>query len=140
MNWSKSTLRHGIEMNLIFIPKIVIGIKKSQFNSNSIPIQHKISMGQPMANGTEFIETNSTENEYLNQQFDSGFTTILPEQIREAKFAIHGDISGLILCTIFTGDNVTIIDREIIETTKSYKLYKINHLYVMQPAGMMSHH
>ena len=92
-----------------------------------------------MANETEFNETNSTENEYLNQQFDGGFTTILPEQIREAKFAFHGDINGLILCTISSGDNVTIIDREIIENTKSYKLYKINHLYVIQPAGMISH-
>ena len=90
-----------------------------------------------MANGTEFIDTNSTEDEYFNQQFDSGFTTILPEQIREAKFAFHGNISGLILCTILSGDNDTIIDREIIENTKSYKLYKIDHLHVIHPAGMM---
>ena len=77
-------------------------------------------MVQLMANGTEFIETNSTEDEYLNQQFDSGFTTILSEQIREAKFAFHGDFNGLILCRILYV-NVTIIDREIIGNTKSYK-------------------
>ena len=88
-----------------------------------------------MANN-EFIETNSTKNEYFNHQFASGYTTILPMQIRKVKFVFHDvDASGLILCTILSGDNVKIIDREIIENAQSYKLYKINHIYVIQPAG-----
>jgi len=90
-----------------------------------------------MAN-TELVETNRTTNQYFNHQFASGFTTILPMQIREVKFVFHGvDVSGLMLCTILSSDNVKIIDREIIENTKSYKFYKINQLYVIQPAGMM---
>ena len=88
-----------------------------------------------MAN-TELIETNRTKNEYFNHQFGSGFTTILPMKIREVKFVFHDvDVSGLVLCTILSGDNVKIIDREIIENTQSYHLYRINHLYVLQPAG-----
>ena len=90
-----------------------------------------------MANN-EFIETNSTKNKYFNHQFASGYTTILSMQIRKVKFIFYGvDASGLILCTILSGDYVEIIDREIIENAKSYKLSKINHLYVIQPAGMI---
>ena len=92
---------------------------------------------------TELIQTNSTKNEYFNHQFGSGFTTILPMKIRKVEFVFHDvDVSGLVLCTILSGDNVKIIDREIIKNTKSYKLYKINYvrstmaLYVIQPAGI----
>ena len=91
-----------------------------------------------MAN-TEKIETNRTESVYFNQQFGSGFTTFLPMQIREVKFIFHEiDVSGLVLCTILSGDNVQIIDREIMENHHSYKLYKINNYYVIQPAGTIT--
>ena len=90
-----------------------------------------------MAN-TELIQTNSTKNEYFNHQFGSGFTTILPMKIREVEFVFHDiDVTGLVLCTILSGDNVNIIDREMVKNTKRYKLYKMNHLYVIQPAGMI---
>ena len=93
---------------------------------------------------TELIQTNSTKNEYFNHQFGSGFTTILPMKIRKVEFVFHDvDVSGLVLCTILSRDNVKIIDREIIKNTKSYKLYKVNlirstdkNLYVIQPAGI----
>ena len=98
---------------------------------NSISNQPKITMAN-----TELIETNSTKNEYYNHQFGSGFTTILPMQIREVKFVFHdADVSGLVLCTILSDDNIKMIDREIIENLQSYKLYSINNLYVIQPAG-----
>ena len=93
---------------------------------------------------TELIQTNSTKNEYFDHQFGSGFTTILPKKIRKVEFVFHDvDVSGLVLCTILSRDNVKIIDREIIKNTKSYKLYKVNlirstdkNLYVIQPAGI----
>ena len=106
---------------------------KVQFNHKSISNKPKTMMAN-----TELVETNRTTNHYSNHQFASGFTTILPMQIREVKFVFHGvDVSGLMLCTIMSSDNVKIIDREIIENTRSYKLYKIDHLYVIQPAGIM---
>ena len=85
---------------------------------------------------TELRETNSTKNQYTNHEFQSGFTTILPMQIREVKFIFHQiDISGLVLCTIFNGDNMKIIDREIMENQQSYKLFQFNDFYIIQPAG-----
>ena len=102
-------------------------------NPNSISNQPKITMGN-----TELIETNSTKNQYFNHRFGSGFTTILPMRIRAVKFVFHDvDVSGLVLCTILSGDNVKIIDREIIENKQSYKLYKISNLFVIQPASMI---
>ena len=90
-----------------------------------------------MAN-TELIQTNSTKNEYFNHQFGSGFTTILPMKIREVEFVFHDiGVTGLVLCTILSSDNVNIIDREMVKNTKRYKLYKMNHLYVIKPAGMI---
>ena len=76
-----------------------------------------------MANN-EFIETNSTKNEYFNHRFASGYTTILPMQIRKVKFVFYDvDASGLILCTILSDDNVKIIDREMIENAQSYNIF-----------------
>ena len=115
-------------MNEFFILKqnIFISIK----NFNSIPKQPII------ANNTEFIETNSTKNEYLDRKFNSGFSTILVQQVKEVKYVFDGvGDSGLFICTILNGDNVKIIDREIIENSKIYKVYKIKHHYTIQPAG-----
>ena len=57
-------------------------------------------------------------------------------QIREIKFVFHAsDTSGLIICTILTMENVKLIDREIIESMRSYQLYKLNEFFVLQPAG-----
>ena len=102
-------------------------------NNNSISNKPKTMMAN-----SEFIETNSTKNKYFSHQFASGYTTIFSMQIRQIKFIFHGvDVSGLILWTVLSGDYVEIIDQEIIENAKSYKLSKINHLYVIQPAGMI---
>lgn len=73
---------------------------------------------------------------YPFKDFAGGLITILPKQIREIKFVLYGsDNSGLIICTILTMENVKIIDREIIESMRSYQLYKFNDFYVIQPAG-----
>ena len=61
---------------------------------------------------------------------------MLPMQIREIEFVFHQtDISGLIICSILTTENVKIIDREIIKNLRSYQLYKHNDIFVIQPAG-----
>lgn len=72
----------------------------------------------------------------LYVEFAGGLTTILPMQIREVKFVFHQtDVSGLILCSIMTGDNTRIIDQEIIENSRSYKLYKLAEYFVIQLTG-----
>ena len=85
---------------------------------------------------TAMVQTNTTRNQYSNHQFQSGFTTILPLQIREVEFIFHEiDVTGLVLCTILNGDNIKIIDREIMKNKKSYQLYQYNSFYIIQPAG-----
>ena len=89
-----------------------------------------------MMMATAMVQTNTTRNQYSNHQFQSGFTTILPLQIREVKFIFHEiDVTGLVLCTILNEDNIKIIDREIMENKKSYQLYQYNSFYIIQPAG-----
>ena len=98
---------------------------------NFYPIKPKMILAK-----TELRETNSTKNQYTNHEFQSGFTTILPKQIRKVEFIFHQiDNSGLVLCTIFNGDNVKITDREIMKNQRSYKLYKYNHFFIIQPTG-----
>ena len=98
---------------------------------NFYPIKPKMILAK-----TELRETNSTKNQYTNHEFQSGFTTILPMQIREVKFVFHKtDVSGLVLCSILTGENIKIIDQEIIENVRSYKLFKLGEFFVIQLAG-----
>jgi len=92
-----------------------------------------------MMSKTVLIGSNNTKNQYSNHDFAGGLTTILPMQIRNVKFVFHDtDVSGLIICTIISGENVKIIDREIIEITNSYKLYQFNHFFVLQPADTLA--
>ena len=89
-----------------------------------------------MMMATAMVQTNTTRNQYSNHHFQSGYTTILPLQIREVKFIFHEiDVTGLALCTILNGDNIKIIDREIMENKKSYQLSQFNSFYIIQPAG-----
>ena len=111
--------------------RVQITLTLSNKHGNFYPIKPKMLLAK-----TELRETNSTKNQYSNHEFQSGFTTILPMQIREVEFIFHQvDISGLVLCTIFNGDNIKMIDREIMKNQRSYQFYQFNHFYIIQPAG-----
>ena len=111
--------------------RVHITLTLSNKHGNFYPIKPKMLLAK-----TELRETNSTKNQYSNHEFQSGFTTILPMQIREVEYIFHQiDISGLVLCTIFNGDNIKMIDREIMRNQRSYQFYQFNQFYIIQPAG-----